>query len=53
MGVPGVASQMGHGSELGGRHRVGLERQEGVHRCHLAGSGKPRPGPPYEDEALA
>jgi hypothetical protein len=37
MGVPGVASEVGHSRELGGRHCIGLERQENVHRCHLAG----------------
>ena len=42
VGVPGVASEIRDGSELGGCHRIGLERQEIVHRCHLAESAEPR-----------
>ena len=53
VGVAGVAGKVRDGRELGRRHGIWLEGQEDAHRIHLAELGKPRPGPPAEDEALA
>ena len=43
VGVAGVASEVRHGSELSGCHRVGLEGQQRGHRCHLASRLSPAP----------
>jgi hypothetical protein len=37
VGVPGVASRVGDGSELGWSHGVWLEGHDDVHGSHLAG----------------